>query len=195
MKRRVVSLQLVTVSSLGCASERTARATNERALDYPEPYRRLHVRDVSIEAVAGITSLAGKRHSFDASTAREVVRRELESLGLFRVVDAPPTTVTPKDGLVLDLAFERAALVHTGETEDASLALWLWVFTGLPGLSVHDQVFAVTYEARARIIDGTTNEVVVPWRPLAAPDLAGRALSFHERSSGFLSYLKTCCIP
>jgi hypothetical protein len=49
---------------------------------------------------------------------------------------------------------------------------------------VRDQLFEVYCEPIFRVTDAATNEVLVPWQPLAAPALGPYALNFHERTTG-----------
>lgn len=182
----------------GCASgpsvDWRAEAT---ALTYPDGYRRLFLRTVTVEDLAPVSTAApGERLSLDPSVAREVVETAVRGLAMFDSVGSVGSGALPEtDGLVLDLDLENAALSHVAAGDDATLALVLWFCTGLPGLSVHDQLYAFHCEPRARILDARTGAVVVPWEALGEPTTARRALNFHERSSGPLAYLETCCMP
>ena len=137
----------------------------------------------------------GERYLLDREVTRGAVRDALSSLGIFKRVDSLPTANAQptEDGIVLDLAFEDSALVHTGERTSAGF--WLWLFTGFPGLCVHDQLYSVFYDAKVRVVDARSGETLVPWEPLAAPVTEGYALDFNERTSGFLPYVAVWIIP
>lgn len=190
----------------GCASAPPHavdwRAEGLALRNYPESYRRLFLRDVGVHEVSAVstlvvTAMPEDRYVIDAGAVREGVRDALVGLGLFREVVPLDSSVaqlrTP--GLILDLALDEAFLVHSGANEDADQAFWLWIFTGLPGLAVRDQVYELRFEPRARIIDAATGEVLVPWEPIAPPDRGPVALNFHERTTGFAPYLKVNVCP
>ncbi len=165
---------------------------------YPEPYQRLYVRGLAVEGVSPLDTrvpACEERFDLDRNAAFESFSDALSGLGIFKdVTFLPKASEGPQeDGLVLDLSLEESALLHTGET--GSGAFWLWLFTGYPGLCVHDQLYTVFYDARARISDARTGETLVPWEPLAGPTPESYALNFHERTTGFTPYLECWIIP
>ncbi|MEZ0228601.1 MAG: hypothetical protein ACAI25_08250, partial [Planctomycetota bacterium] len=167
------------------------------SVSYPEPYQRLYLRDVSVTECAAIDTRvpAGERYLLDRAVARETVREALTGLGIFKQVELVSMNDSRSldDGLVLDLALDDSALVHTGERTAAGF--WLWLFTGFPGLFVHDQQYTVFYDARARVSDARTRETLVAWESLAGPTGEGYALDFHERTTGFGPYVAVWIIP
>lgn len=201
MQRLVASsFAVVVLASLaGCGS--APPVVNWRAeavsVSYPEPYQRLYVREVSVTDCAAIDTRvpAGERYLLDSAVARESLLDALNGLGIFKRVELVSINDSRslEDGLVLDLAFEDTALVHTGERTSAGF--WLWIFTGFPGLFVHDQLYTVVYDARVRLTDARTRETLVAWEPLDGPSREGYALDFHERTTGFGPYVAVWVIP
>src|SRR5579883_1271730 len=167
------------------------------AVSYPEPYQRLYIRDVSVSDCAAIDTRIpdGERYLLDRDVTRGTVREALSGLGIFKRVEtlASANERPQEDGIILDLAFEDSALIHTGERTSAGF--WLWLFTGFPGLCVHDQLYSVFYDAKARVVDARSGETLVPWEPIAAPTTDGYALDFNERTSGFFPYVAVWIIP
>lgn len=200
--RRLIAIAFLAcalAALTGCGSPPPVVDWRDEAVSvsYPEPYQKLYVRDVSVSDCAAVDTRvpAGERFTLDRTAARECVHDALAGLGIFKQVSvlASANDRPQDDGLVLDLALDDSTLVHTGET--TSSGFWLWLFTGFPGLCVHDQLYAVFYDARVRISDGKTGETLVPWEPLAGPLPEGYALSFRERTSGFTPYLCVWVVP
>ncbi len=196
----LTTFAIVAVASLaGCGSPPPAVDWRAEAVSvsYPDPYQRLYVRDISVTECAAIDTRvpAGDRYVLDRSVARETVRDALSGLGIFKHVEVVSVTDSRslEDGLVLDHARDDSPLVHTGERTSAGF--WLWLFTGFPGLFVHDQLFTVFYDARARVSDARSGETLVAWEPLAGPTGEGYALDFHERTTGFGPYVAVWIIP
>jgi hypothetical protein len=198
MSRLLGTLALLAIVA-GCGAPPPAVDWRSEAVsvNYPEPFQRLYLREVSLSEAAPIDTRvpAGERYLLDRQIARESVLDALNGLGIFKRVDllTSQNERPGDDGLVLDLALDDATLVHTGET--GSGAFWLWLFTGYPGLCVHDQIYSVYYDARARVSDAKSGETLVAWEPLAGPTTEGYALNFHERTSGFTPYLACWVIP
>jgi hypothetical protein len=167
---------------------------------FPAPYDRLALGEVTVHEISPVSTLAaalpGEQIPIDAGLVRAGVHDALVGLGLFHEVTDGFTQATPSgNGMIVDLSFDDAALLHTGENDEASKAFWLWLFTGYPGLCVRDQLYGLRYEASVQVRDGATGEILVPWEPLGGPDTEPLALNFHERTSGVGSYLKTNIMP
>jgi hypothetical protein len=201
MRRQAyLSVAVVVLGALGgCGSPPPAVDWRAEAVsvNYPEPFQRLYLRDVSVTECAAIDTRipTGERYLLDRAVAKESLRGALAGLGIFKRVDllASANERPNEDGIILDLALEDSALVHTGER--TSGGFWLWLFTGFPGLCVHDQLYQVFYDARARVSDARTGETLVAWEPLEGPTREGYALSFRERTSGFTPWLCVWIIP
>lgn len=199
MKSALVATALLSIAASGCsAPPRTVDwRTEALALSrFPAPYDRLSLGEVTVHEISPLSTmgaaLPGEPLPIDARIVRDGVRDALTGLGLFREVN---NGISAEAGLIVDLSFDEAALLHTGENDEATKAFWLWLFTGYPGLSVRDQLYALHYEASVQVRDGSTGEVLVPWEPLGGPDQEPLALNFHERTRGVGSYLKTNFMP
>lgn len=194
-----------------------------RAVTLPDAYQHLWVREVSVHDVAANTTadrtLPDERFQVSPAVAREVVQDAVVRLGLARTVSslpgsapgrpgtvdpefrtpvtepAPASASAPGEGLILDIALLDATLVHMGENDQATKAFWLWLLMGLPGHSVRDQLYEVACEPLFQISDGASGEVLVPWQPLARPDVGPYALNFHERTTGATPYLISNVCP
>jgi hypothetical protein len=196
--KRVLAGTVLVLGLVGCGTP--PPVVNWRAeavsVDFPEPYQHLYLREVSLSECADIcTSVPmGERYVLDRESTRTAVHDALAGLGIFKQVDVlGSANEAPSDeGLVLDLSLDQAALVHTGET--GSTAFWLWLLCGYPGLCVHDQLYSVYYEARARVSDAKTGDTLVAWEPLRGPE-GEYALNFNERTTGFAPYVAVWVVP
>jgi hypothetical protein len=99
----------------------------------------------------------------------------------------------PERGLLLEVQLDYQSLCFR-EREDTAWGIFVWlVCLGFPAQWVHDQVFEIDMDARARITDLVTMEL------LDEVDLgecyAEQALNFHERTTTIWPYLLAGLIP
>src|ERR1700691_4625960 len=119
MRRLAISVGLFALAGCGAAPPTVDWRHEAVAVSYPEPYQRLYIRDVSVTDCAAIDTRVpqGERYLLDRDVARGTVREALAGLGIFKRVEmlSSGNDRPVEDGIVLDMALEDSALIHTGE--------------------------------------------------------------------------------